>query len=113
MPQQARHRRDTDDEENGTNRKQEAEKAQEQFHRGTNLIQSISVEPDSSSALRGPPAGSRQNRTQQISAFAPPLWPECDSNGAHPLARSVLLTSSLGFLFKLRQIGRASCRERV
>jgi hypothetical protein len=41
MPQHARHRGDADDEENSTDRKQEAEKAQEQFHRGTNLIQSI------------------------------------------------------------------------
>jgi hypothetical protein len=41
MPQQARHRRDADDEENGTDREQEAEKAQEEFHRGTNLIRSI------------------------------------------------------------------------
>jgi hypothetical protein len=38
MPQQARRRRDADDEENGADRKQEAEKAQEEFHRDTNLI---------------------------------------------------------------------------
>src|SRR5262249_32277077 len=43
MPQQARGPGDADDEENGTDRKQEAEKAQEQFHRGTNLIRSIQL----------------------------------------------------------------------
>jgi hypothetical protein len=62
MPQQASYGSDADDEENRADRKQETEKAQKQFHRGTNVIAVNSVEPNSSSAPRDHPAVTRTTK---------------------------------------------------
>ena len=72
MPQQAGDSGDADDEENGPDGKQKPEKAQEQFHRGTNLICVKGVEPDSSMAPPRP-AGRFATIASENKHFPQPL----------------------------------------
>src|SRR5438046_2450927 len=89
MPQQAGDCGDANDEDDGPHRKEETEKAQEKFHRDTNVIDRLSVEPNSLRAFRG--------LIRRCAA-------ESGTIGAPPPVRSLGSTSSLGFLFKLRPL---------